>query len=68
MPRDLLHTALRNDYLTTLAFKNPDVSQTFVGIVDRIWTFYGDEVSKLEIKGPLMGCDGFDCRFTLGGK
>lgn len=67
-PKDVLNIALRNESIVDLAYRNPEVSQTFVGIVDCLIDFFGNEINKVEVQGPMGTVKPYDFKFVIGGK
>lgn len=65
MAADLLEVALRNPEFAKDCMENPDVSNTAMSVVDRIITFFGDDVPKAKIEGPMAGREGFDVSWKL---
>jgi hypothetical protein len=65
-PKDVADYALKNKDLMQAAQDNPEVSRTFVGLVDRIIELFGDKAGDLEIKGPVGAPEPYDVKFILG--
>lgn len=65
MAKDLMEVAMRNEYFVELAMKNPDISNTFCAMVDRLIDVFGDDVKNLKISGPKIAAKPFDVKFVL---
>lgn len=63
---DLLQIALRNPEFAKDCMDNPDVSNAAMSVVDRIITFFGDDVHQAKIEGPMGAREGFDVSWKLG--
>jgi hypothetical protein len=60
--------AMKNKDLMQAAQDNPEVSRTFVGLVDRIIELFGDKANEIEITGPVGAVEPFDAKFVMGDK
>ena len=65
-PKDVADYAMKNKDLMEAAQENPEVSRTFVGIVDRLIEIFGDDANKVPITGPTGASKPFDVKFTIG--
>jgi hypothetical protein len=66
-PKDVADYAMKNKDLMKAAQDNPEVSRTFVGIVDKLIFLFGDRANDLKISGPLGAVKPYDARFIIGG-
>lgn len=65
-PKDVADYAAKNKDLMQAAQENPEVSRTFIGIVDRLIEIFGKDADLLPISGPTGAAKPFDVKFTIG--
>ena len=69
MPQDLLEVALRSPELAEDYMANPELTNSFIAIIDRFIFICGkDDVKDLKLEGPNSATDGFDVSWKMGVK